>query len=337
MLLLTAAGSAVLAATGLVLGPISLGDLSIDVGGPVLLASAIVLVVGSAASAAGIEWAALLAVLALVAAAPALRWSALAALVAVATVLERDAERPAWLAVGVVGLTPVLQALASPTWSARVQAVALGLGLVMMLFAARAGMLRVLVLPATTLLVMLFLPSLSPSNAVRFQWVAALGAALLIARPLLSTLTGESPKDAIRDRLLAGLLLLAIGARDSFGLGELAVILLLIDLAIVRVDDVPGPASGWSGRLILLARSNWPPSATFAGATLAVIGALQASLVLGLLAAVMFAVLQLAPLLDREALSPGPDRPHSSLRWIGPVVSVACGIAPAMLLRMLRL
>src|SRR5205814_1909852 len=224
VLLLTAAGSAVLAATGLVLGPISLGDLSIDVGGPVLLASAIVLVVGSAASAAGIEWAALLAVLALVAAAPALRWSALAALVAVATVLERDAERPAWLAVGVVGLTPVLQALASPTWSARVQAVALGLGLVMMLFAARAGMLRVLVLPATTLLVMLFLPSLSPSNAVRFQWVAALGAALLIARPLLSTLTGESPKDAIRDRLLAGLLLLAIGARDSFGLGELAVI-----------------------------------------------------------------------------------------------------------------
>src|SRR5207248_1134154 len=165
VLLLTAAGSAVLAATGLVLGPISLGDLSIDVGGPVLLASAIVLVVGSAA-----------------------------------------------------------------------------------------------------LLVMLFLPSLSPSNAVRFQWVAALGAALLIARPLLSTLTGESPKDAIRDRLLAGLLLLAIGARDSFGLGELAVILLLIDLAIVRVDDVPGPASGWSGRLILLARSNWPPSATFAGA-----------------------------------------------------------------------
>ena len=137
--------------------------------------------------------------------------------------------------------------------------------------------------------------------------------------------------------LRTGLLLLAIGARDSFGLGELAVILLLIDLAIVRVDDVPGPASGWSGRLILLARSNWPPSATFAGATLAVIGALQASLVLGLLAAVMFAVLQLAPLLDRQALSPGPDRPQSSLRWIGPVVSVACGIAPAMLLRMLRL
>ena len=337
VLLLAAAAAAVLAATSLSVRPFSLGDLSLDAGGPVLLATAIVLVAGSAVGSVGTDWAALLAVLALVASAPSLRWPALAALVAVATALERGAQRPAWIAVGVLSLTPVLQALASPTWSARVQAVALGLGLVMMLFAARAGMLRVLVLPATTLLVMLFLPSLSPSNAVRFQWVAALGAALLIARPLLSTLTGESPKDAIRDRLLAGLLLLAIGARDSFGLGELAVILLLIDLAIVRVDDVPGPASGWSGRLILLARSNWPPSATFAGATLAVIGALQASLVLGLLAAVMFAVLQLAPLLDRQALSPGPDRPHSSLRWIGPVVSVACGIAPAMLLRMLRL
>src|SRR5207245_9721240 len=123
----------------------------------------------------------------------------------------------------------------------------------------------------------------------------------------------------------------------SFGLGELAVILRLLALAIVRVEDVPGPASGLSGRLILLARSNWPPSATFAGATLAVIGALQASLVLGLLAAVMFAVLQLAPLLDRHALAAGPERPRSSLRWIGPAVSIACGIAPALVLRMLRL
>jgi len=68
-----------------------------------------------------------------------------------------------------------------------------------------------------------------------------------------------------------------------------------------------------------------------------VIGALQASLVLGLLAAIMFAVLQFAPLLDRLALSPGPERPRSSLGWIGPVLSIACGIGPAVLLRMLRL
>ena len=61
------------------------------------------------------------------------------------------------------------------------------------------------------------------------------------------------------------------------------------------------------------------------------------ALLLGLLAAIMLAALQLAPLLDRQALAAGPERPRSSLRWIGPVVSIACGIAPALVLRMLRL
>ena len=231
---------------------------------------------------------------------------------------------------------PVLQALASPSWSARVQAVALAVGLVLTLLAATTGMRRVLLLPAITLSVMLALSSLSTSNLVRFQWIAAFGAALLIAQPLLTMLIGGSRREVIRDRLLFGLLLLAIGARDSLGLGELAVVLLLVDLAIVRIDHLPA-ASDRVARMVFLARSNWPPSATFAGATLAVIGALQASLVLGLLAAIMLAALQLAPLLDRQALASGPERPRSSLRWIGPVVSIACGIAPALVLRMLRL
>ena len=337
MLLLAAAAAAALAVTSSASRPFSVDDLSFDTSGPVLLATAIVLIAGSAVSAVGTEWAALLGVLALIAAAPSLRWSAQAALVAVATGLERNAERLAWLAVGVLSAVPVLQALASPSWSARVQAVALAAGLVVMVSAATAGMLRVLVLPAVTLLVMLAVNSLSTSNLVRFQWIAAFGAALLIAQPLLTTLIDGRRRQVIRDQLLLGLLLLAIGARDSLGLGAVAVVLLLIDLAIVRIDALPEAVSGWSARLISLARSNWPPSATFAGATLAMIGALQASLVLGLLAAIMFAVLQLAPLLDRHALAAGPERPRSSLRWIGPVVSIACGIAPALVLRMLRL
>ena len=336
VLLLAAGAAAALAVVGPAIRPFSMDDLSFDVGGPVLLATAIVLVAGSAVSAVGTEWAALVAVLALIASAPGLRWSALAALVAVATGLERSAERPAWLAVGVLSAVPVLQALASPSWSARVQAVALAVGLVLTLLAATTGMRRVLVLPAITLSVMLALSSLSTSNLVRFQWIAAFGAALLIAQPLLTMLIGGSRREVIRDRLLFGLLLLAIGARDSLGLGELAVVLLLVDLAIVRIDHLPA-ASDRVARMVFLARSNWPPSATFAGATLAVIGALQASLVLGLLAAIMLAALQLAPLLDRHALAPGPERPRSSLRWIGPVVSIACGIAPALVLRMLRL
>ena len=90
-------------------------------------------------------------------------------------------------------------------------------------------------------------------------------------------------------------------------------------------------------RSVLLARSNWPPSVTFAGAAIAVIAALQAALALGLLAALLLAGLQLAPMLDRHALAPSPERPRSALGWLGPVLSIACGVAPALVLRMLRL
>jgi len=67
------------------------------------------------------------------------------------------------------------------------------------------------------------------------------------------------------------------------------------------------------------------------------IAALQASLALGLLAALVLAGLQLAPLLDGHALAPSPERPRSALGWVGPALSIACGVAPALLLRMLRL
>ena len=56
-----------------------------------------------------------------------------------------------------------------------------------------------------------------------------------------------------------------------------------------------------------------------------------------LLTAVTWAGLQLAPLMDRHALAPAPARPRSALRMLGPVLSIACGVAPALILRMLRL
>jgi hypothetical protein len=133
------------------------------------------------------------------------------------------------------------------------------------------------------------------------------------------------------------LLLLATSARDALGLGVLAVAILLIDLAIVRVDDLPMPRSGFWWRLLELARSNWPPSANFAGATLAVIATLQASLALGLLAAFWWAALQLMPMVDYHRVATGADRPQSPLRWFGPAVGLAAGLAPALVLRMLRL
>jgi hypothetical protein len=338
LLLALAAGAALLAALGPSIARVILFDLSFNVSGAVLLAVAVLLVAGVAVAPIGSEWAALLGVVAVSATAPALRWAALGALIAVATVLAKEGERLAWIAFGVLGITPVLQALATPAWSARAQAVALASGLVLMMLAARAGLLRVLVLPATGFLLVLTLGTLTPTNVVRFQWIVAVGALLLVVRALLSRLIDDGGRpEILRDQLLFGLLLLGIGARDALGLGQLAAALLLIDLAIVRLDDLPSPRLGAAARLITLARSNWPPSVTFAGAAIAVIAALQAALSLGLLAALLLAALQLAPLIDGHALAPPPERPRSALRWIAPALSIACGVAPALVLRMLRL
>ncbi len=313
-------------------------DLSVNVSGAILLAIAVLLVAGAAIAPVGFEWTALLGALAVSASAPSLRWAALAALIAVSTVLVRDGEHLVWLALGILGLIPVLEALATPAWSGRVQAVALAFGLVLVVLASRAGMHRVLVLPATGFLVILTLGTVTPPNLVRFQWIAALGALLLVSRMVLAWMIDRSGRPAIvRDQLLFALLLLGISARDSLGLGALAAALLVVDLAIVRIEAMPERWSGTAARLVLLARSNWPPAVTFAGAAIAVIAALQASLVLGLLAALVLAALQLAPLLDRHALAPSLGRPRSALGWVGPALSIACGVAPALLLRMLRL
>ena len=337
LLLLLAAVAIALAATAPSFARVTLFDLSLNLTGPVLLAIAVVLVAGVVVTPLGSEWAALLGVLALIATAPSLRWPALAALVAVATVLERHGERPAWIAAGLLGLMPVLAALGTSSWSPRVQAVGLALGLVLMLFAAGTGFLRALALPATTFLVMLAVGSLSTGQLVRFQWIAAVGAILLSCRALISMVIRDSRRDPLRDPLIMGLLLLAIAARDSLGLGDLAVVLLLVDLVLVRIDEAPPRRPGWAGRMVELARSSWPPAVTFAAAAMAVVADLQASLVLGLLAALTWAGLQLAPLVDRHALVPAPERPRTALRWIGPALSIACGVAPALLLRMLRL
>ena len=335
-----AAVALVVAGVGTSIGRIVLFDFSVDVSGAILLASAVLLVAGAALTPIGSEWTALLGVLVVSASAPSLRWAALGALVAVATVLAKEGEHLAWIAFGVLGLTPVLQGVATltSTSTVRVQAVALALGLVLIVLASRVGVIRVLVLPAAGFLVMLAVTTVTSPNLVRLQWITAIGAVLLVSRMVLAWLIDRSGRPAIvRDQLLFALLLLGISARDSLGLGTLAVALLLIDLAIVRIEVMPERWSGTAARLVLLARSNWPPAVTFAGASMAVIATLQASLGLGLLAALLLAGLQLAPLLDGHAVAPSPQRPRSPLGWVVPAVSIACGVAPALLLRLLRL
>jgi hypothetical protein len=331
-----AALAAGLALTGIAIARLVVGDLVFGFAGAVLLGVALVLAAAALGSPTGIAWVGLLAALALIATAPAVRLAALAALVALATRDDHAGERPAWMAVAALAAVPVLQGLASPLWSARVQTVALGAGLVLMAYAARSGLLRTLVLPTAGFQALLLVPSLSSGNVTRLQWIAAAGALLLVGRALLVRREPRS-QASLRGALIRGLLLLSIAARDALGLGALATALLLIELALLRRDEAGQGRSWLVSRALALARSNWPPSITFAGGTLAVIAALQASLALGLLAAAMLAGLQLAPLLDRS-VKIAPDKKFA-LRWrtVGPAITLACGVVPALVLRMLRL
>lgn len=332
-----AAALAVLALIPITIPRQTVGDLGVNFAGPVLLAGAVALAAAVLASPLTTEWAGLLAVLAVLVAAPAFRWSAVAGLIAVATTVDRDGERPAWMALAALAALPLLQGLAAASVSARFQSVALIAGMVLTLYAARTGLLRAVVLPTVGLLTLLLMSSLSSVNLTRVQWIAAVGGLILIARALTIRAQGQPRPASTRDALMMGLLLLAISARDALGLGSVAAALLLIDLALVQRDYPIGEESRFANRALTLARSNWPPAISFAGATLAVIAALQASLALGLLAAVMLAALQLAPLIDRAGSEAAVERPRSAWQWLGPVVSLACGLAPAAVLRMLRM
>lgn len=330
--------AASIAAAPQTLTSIDILDFSINASGPILVASAVLLIAAAAVSLAGCEWAALLGILAVASGAPSVQWAALGGLVAVAGGVERRGTRLAWTVVGLLALTSLISPFASQPWSPRLHAVLLAAALVVVLVASRAGMLRALVLPASAFAIMVAVDGLAAPNLTRFQWVAAAGALFLLGRALLDRVA--SPPDRtviIREALIAGLLLLAISAHDSLGLGELAAALLALDLAIVRFGQIPAAATtGFLMRLRTLARSSWPPAVTFAGAALAVTAALQASLPLGLLAAAILAGVELAPLLDRHAVASPPERPLSRLEWIGPALSIACGLAPALVLRMLR-
>jgi hypothetical protein len=338
LLVLLAAALAIVASAGVSIPRQSLLDLSVTVDGPLLAGVAVILVAAALVAPAGMEWASLLAVGALVAVSPAIRWSAAAALLSVATVIDRTGERVAWLAFAALSSVPLLQAIAPPSWSARAQAVALATGLVVMLYAARTGILRVLMLPTVVVIGVTTVGSLSAANLTRFQWAAAAGVLLLLGHAVLVHVRGVAGTTIlIGDRVILGLMLVGLSARDSLGLGALAVVLLLIAFAITRLDQPSSTGARLDRRLRLLARSNWPPSISFAGASLTVIAALPASLALGLLAAGLVAVLQLAPLIEGQPRAPAPERPGSSLGWISPALSIACGVAPSLVLRMLRL
>lgn len=335
------AAAAVVAVVALLPGTLphpAVRDLAFSLDGAALTAAALLLVIGVLAEPAR-AWLVLPALVAALAVAPSLRWAALAALVAAQVPDEARGVRAAWLALLVLASTTLFAALTAQPWSPRAQIVGLATALVLMAvgFSARGS---VLVLSTAALVI---LEDTSKANAAlmgRFQWATAVGAVLLVALAVLSRREGTAAGSRFDQQVTLGLLLLAVGAHDPLGLGSLAVLLLLVDLALVRHQ----PAAAFAAleraqpmRWFLdLTGSGWPPTARFAGVTLAVIAALQTSLAWGLLGAALLIAIKLGPVIE-PAVSPAVAPPRLPLRaFIAPAVALACGIAPALLLRMLR-
>lgn len=335
--LLLAAGA--VAALALLLGSLSrtsIQDLAISLDGIALLGVAILLVAGALLGLPGRAWVIVPALLAVLAIAPSLRWAALAALIATTFGAERARERFAWLSLFVLALASLFALLVAQPWTPRAQIAALAGSLLLIAVAAGSSKVGTLALTALALLILQDTSAASPFLMTRFGWVAGAGALLLTGRALLDRHSG-SADGRLDDSLICGLLLLAVAAHDSLGLGILASVLLLVDLIVTR--SIPLGAAGAAPfhamPVLLLARSGWPPGVRFAGVTLAVIAALQTSLTSGLLAALLLLGLKFSPLLRRAA--PASEQLSAARFWlIAPALSLACGLAPALLLRMLR-
>jgi hypothetical protein len=332
-------GGAAMAAMALLFGQLprfTQQDLALSLDGPALLSLALLLVAGALIGVPGRAWVVLPALLAVLAIAPSLRWAALAALVAVTFAEQRRRERFAWLALFLLTLPGLFALLSAQPWSPRAQVVALAGSLLLAAVAATGSSFGVLALVGFALVILENTSAMSPFLMTRFGWVASAGAVLLLARSLLDRQAKKSG-NPLEQALICGLLLLAVAAHDSLGLGTLASVLLLVDLVVTHPGMYPVSRSRAAAKarpLLMLARSGWPPGVRFAGVTLAVIGALQTSLLSGLLAAILLLGIKLSPVF--EARSEAAGDASSRRLWVAPALSLACGLAPALVLRMLR-
>jgi len=281
----------------------------------------------------------LVAALSLASTSVAVGWAALATVAAILLGTDRPLHRFAWAGVSLFALSAAFGGSLPETLAIRVLPVSLATGWLLLTAALRRPRSGALLLPLVTVYLIAALTRLPQGSLSHFQLVAAGGAVLLTVMAVTTPLegAGKSHREWIRNGLSVALLLTAIAAPR---LGVLAAVLLLVDLAIVQPASRHQMAAGagFGGFLQSLAATGWPPAVAFAGRALTVVAGLEANLALGLLAAGLVLGLQLAPLLNKEAKPPPPHaRPSRILDWIVPAISLACGLFPALVLRLLRL
>jgi len=307
---------------------VSVSDVRLSLAGVALPGLGIVLL-AAALQGEGWAWLGPVAGLAVAATSPVLRWAALAAVAAALPSTDRRGQRLLWAGIVALLLSPVIQVLAAAPFALRLSPVALAAGLALVALAASTGPIRALVLPAASVQVLQAVQQLGQAGITRFQLAAAAGAILLLAYPLMVE-TGSRPVRVRVSRavMTAGLLLIAVAPHDPLDLGSVAAFLLLIDLAVVAPARLDGPL----GRL---AESGWPPAVAFSGRVLAVAAAIQASVALGALAVALTAGLYLSGILSSPRRK-AAGAPLTVSGWTVAVVSLGCGLAPAIFLRMLH-
>ena len=327
-LLLAAGIIAVAGISTTALFAVSVSDVRLSLAGVALPGLGIVLL-AAALQGEGWAWLGPVAGLAVAATSPVLRWAALAAVAAALPSTDRRGQRLLWAGIVALLLSPVMQVLAAAPFALRLFPVALAAGLALVALAASTGPVRALVLPAASVQVLQAVQQLGQAGITRFQLAAAAGAILLLAYPLMVE-TGSRPVRVRVSRavMTAGLLMIAVAAHDPLDLGSVAAFLLLIDLAVVAPARLDGPL----GRL---AESGWPPAVAFSGRVLAVAAAIQASVALGALAVALTAGLYLSGILSSPRRK-AAGAPLTVSGWTVAVVSLGCGLAPAIFLRMLH-
>lgn len=315
--LVAAAGIALLWLAAGPVSSVSLADLRFTVGPPAVLA-AVVLVVGTWAT--GADTLGLVAIpgtLMLVAGSPALRWAALAASIAL-LVGEARERSMAWAGLALLASSAVLSGALDPGPRLRLITTGLAAGWLLLVGGRRVPALRTSI---ATLYLAVQVPLLSPAAGSRIQLLAAITAAFLLAMTMIEA--GDA-----RQRLSAGLAI--VGLASMTAIGTLAAVLLVLDMLVMEATSAAGAGPAWRP-LRALARSGWPPTAAFAGRTLAVLAAIETSALLGVVALALLFALLLSPL-----IRPEPDLQPAGARVRGlamALVSLTTGLVPGWVAR----
>jgi hypothetical protein len=295
------------------------GDLTVSLRPPALLAVAVLWLAAWALQPGARALALLPATVMLLTTSSALRWAALAASVALLQEPEERDRRLAWAGLTLLATSVVLGGALDPAPRLRLILAGLAGGWLLLAAGRRTSGLQAIV---PTLFLLLQTSSLASLAGGRFQLLAAATAAFLFVLLLIE------PGDR-RRRGSAGLTIVALATLTPTG--TLAAILLVLDTILMGATADGSGAGDWR-QLRTLARSGWPPTVAFAGRALAVLAAIETSALLAVVSLVLLLALLVVPLLEPPPAPAAGPAPRRGL--VIAAASLAIGLVPGWLGRL---